>query len=439
MMKLYKLGFFLIIFICTFHAQSQTLRAIFINPPNGSPVSGTDNGLEYIEIQGTPNQSLNNLCIIVIEGDDNTTVGNRGRIDNIISLSGQSVGSNGIHLRRDAATAMTPAPSTGTNVSVGDFSPDLENGTSTFVLVNNCSMAMVGQDLDTNDDGVLDVTPWTSVLDVVGVNDGGAGNVTYTTAASGTINGTTLPPLTVSSSTDAKVIFKEGGIWYAADVSGDVRGGLYTIIAGKAWNASGVANTALNGRRLHPGGASSPLPVVVSYFQTTVLANKISVDWGTEEEINSDFFEVQRSSDLAEFIPLGRINAAGESKGKTIRYNFMDTAPLAGTAYYRLKQVDKDGSFEFSRVVSAILDDNTLTFEILGNPAQNQMVRVLLKNFGVESLRLYNLAGQELPVALAKENDNEFALTPKQPLAAGMYILMAKEGNITATRKLVIR
>ena len=431
MMKLYKIGIIFAIFLCSQRAQTQSLRAVFINPP------GTDNGLEYIEIEGTPNQSLNNLCIIVIEGDNSGT--QRGTIDNIISLSGQTIGASGIHLRRDAATALSPAPSTGTSVSVADFNPDLENGTSTFVLVNNCSAATVGQDLDTNDDGVLDVTPWTSVLDVVGTNDGGTGDRTYATAASGTINGATLPLRTGASPPETEVIFKEGGVWYAANITATIVGGPYSINAGEAWDATGTANPALNGRILRPGGASSPLPVTLSYLQTTVLDNKISVDWGTEEEINSAFFEVQRSRDLAEFIPLGRINAAGESNGKTVRYNFMDTAPLAGIAYYRLKQVDKDGTFEFSRIVSAILTDDTQTFEILGNPAQNQTVRVLLKNFGIESLRLYNLAGQELPVALAKENDNEFALTPKQSLAPGMYILMVKEGNISATRKLVIR
>ncbi|MFO0973324.1 MAG: PEP-CTERM sorting domain-containing protein [Phycisphaerae bacterium] len=130
---------------------------ILVNAP------GTDQGNEYIELGGPNGASLNNLTILILEGDGASA----GSIDQALSLSGQSIGTSGLFLWRDAATVLSPAPNPGTTIKVQDFNPDIENGGQTYLLVSNFSGAL-NQDLDTNNDGVIDLFPWASVVAAIG-------------------------------------------------------------------------------------------------------------------------------------------------------------------------------------------------------------------------------------------------------------------------------
>ena len=114
--------------------------------------TGTD--VEYVEIFGEPNTNYSSLTILEIEGDSGTTL---GFIDEVIAVG--TTDANGFYLADLVANT-------------------LENGTITLLLVENFSGAFE-DDLDTDDDGVLDVEPWDSIVDSVAVNDGGTGDLTY--------------------------------------------------------------------------------------------------------------------------------------------------------------------------------------------------------------------------------------------------------------------
>jgi len=145
-------------------AQNVKFNEVMINPP------GIDNGNEYIELRSdVPNMSLNGLTIVVIEGD----VIPAGTIDQAISLNGLSTGSNGVLLWRDSVNVLSPAPESATTVNVADFVPDLENGANTFLIVEGFTGA-VNLDLDIDNDGTLDSTPWTRVVDAFGHREGNA-------------------------------------------------------------------------------------------------------------------------------------------------------------------------------------------------------------------------------------------------------------------------
>ncbi|GAB4456983.1 MAG: hypothetical protein OHK0029_15890 [Armatimonadaceae bacterium] len=145
------------------------INELLINAP------GTDNGQEFLELlSDTPNFSLNNIFFLSIDGDG----GASGTIDQVVSLTAFSTGANNHFLLRDSNTVLNPAPLPDTNVAVQDFDPDLENGSNTFALVLGFT-GSVGDDLDTNGDGSLDSTPWTSVIDVVAWTDGGATDFVY--------------------------------------------------------------------------------------------------------------------------------------------------------------------------------------------------------------------------------------------------------------------
>ena len=95
---------------------------------------------------------------------------------------------------------------------------------------------------------------------------------------------------------------------------------------------------------------ATALPVELSRFVAAPSAAGVGVQWATASEKNSAYFEVQRSADGAAYATLGKVAAQGSSSS-TREYRFDDSHPLAGLAYYRLHQVDRDGTDAFSPVV----------------------------------------------------------------------------------------
>ncbi len=184
------------------------INEVFINSP------GSDDGFEFVELFGGANESLNGVWLIAVEGDGTAA----GVVDQAIDYTGFSIGSNGLFLHRDTAAVLNPAPDAGTNIRVLNFTPDLENGTNTYMLVTGFTGA-VNADLDTNNDGIFDITPWTSVLGAVALieNDGSA-NIAY--AAS--VGGVNFGP-NAGFNADA-LVYGTNGTWYGMDVLGSGSG-----------------------------------------------------------------------------------------------------------------------------------------------------------------------------------------------------------------------
>lgn len=108
------------------------------------------------------------------------------------------------------------------------------------------------------------------------------------------------------------------------------------------------------------------LPVELINFTGKEYDGKIQLDWNTASEINNERFEIERSTGDIEWQTLGYVGGNGSSLD-IHKYSFLDNKPLPGTNYYRLKQVDFDGKFEYSKVISVILNFDEV--KIFPNPA----------------------------------------------------------------------
>lgn len=117
------------------------------------------------------------------------------------------------------------------------------------------------------------------------------------------------------------------------------------------FNASGGGNMRMENVTI--GGTA--LPVELTKFNATKRADKVNLAWQTATEINNDRFEIQRSHDGNRFESIGKVYGEGNSQ-KLVDYSFVDDAPLSGVNYYRLKQVDIDGAFEYSDIASVKMD-----------------------------------------------------------------------------------
>ncbi len=149
--------------------------------------------------------------------------------------------------------------------------------------------------------------------------------------------------------------FKNVGATYVAPLydqptkllatSGTTVGGLnYSEIAGITSFSGGSGATALS--------PDIDLPVEFSDFKGW-NDNAVNVlQWITETELNNERFEIERSIDLQDgFTTIGVVNGAGNST-EILTYLFEDTAPMLGVNYYRLRQVDFDGSFAYSKIIA---------------------------------------------------------------------------------------
>jgi len=155
------------------------------------------------------------------------------------------------------------------------------------------------------------------------------------------------------------------------------------------------------------------LPVELTEF--TAKANKVAVDlmWETASEIDNDFFVIERSSDARRFEAIGKVEGSG-STASISNYSFIDKNPLKGNNYYRLKQTDFDGAYEYSDIRNVNFDGEEL--QIYPNPsfAGNE---ITIQGELNSPIRIYNSIGQVTAILQAGE------VNKLLNLPAGIYFL----------------
>ncbi|MEQ6169086.1 MULTISPECIES: T9SS type A sorting domain-containing protein [unclassified Ekhidna] len=190
------------------------------------------------------------------------------------------------------------------------------------------------------------------------------------------------------------------------------------------------------------GGGSTPLPVELLYFDASA-DNSVLLSWATATEINNDYFSIERSEDGVNFYEIGKVNGNGDSN-KEITYEFTDKFVLAPVEYYRLKQVDFDGQFEYFQVKRVETNLIKEQVQILAYPTLVQNGKVNLsstQSFQVQEISIYNLAGgesQNLKQHTIQENPLSY-LVDLSNLTKGFYLLRVttSDGNEFSTRLIV--
>jgi len=195
-------------------------------------------------------------------------------------------------------------------------------------------------------------------------------------------------------------------------------------------------------------GISSPLPVELKSFSAlTELNGSIKLNWQTATEVNNHGFEVQRSqksvgsSQNLQWEKVGFVKGAGNSNSPK-SYSFIDDNPLSVTAEYRLKQIDNDGSYKYSKEVTVVLN-SPLEFK-LGqnypnpfNPSTN--ISFTLPESGNVVLKVYNSIGQEVATLINNHLEAGFHSIDfnADNLASGVYVYrLEANGKYIAEKKM---
>lgn len=170
-------------------------------------------------------------------------------------------------------------------------------------------------------------------------------------------------------------------------------------------------------------GGSNPLPVEFLNFDAAAVNGKTKLDWSTLSETNSDYFEVQRSTDGNSFTPIGVVKAAGFSTSLR-KYNFTDPQPATGHNYYRLRQVDRNGQFALTGIKTVYI--YKVRMAVFPNPVAGNTLRVNFPDGGtaIVSGTLLDLNGKMIaPLRLNgfDGKENTFILPDNVP--AGTYVI----------------
>jgi len=177
-----------------------------------------------------------------------------------------------------------------------------------------------------------------------------------------------------------------------------------------------------------------PLPVTLTVFEVTQEQNQVLLQWTTTEETNSDHFQVQRSNNATHWTTIESVEAQGNYIGNR-NYQFSDQQPLSGQNLYRLKMVDKDGSFEYSQMKSIQI---TIPFkvEIHPNPAHEVLTVKVSNRELVKQVQIISLSGIQL---YSSETIHDKIDISK--LKAGIYILKMTniDGSIHTTRFITVK
>ncbi|WBA42840.1 T9SS type A sorting domain-containing protein [Hymenobacter canadensis] len=184
-----------------------------------------------------------------------------------------------------------------------------------------------------------------------------------------------------------------------------------------------------------------PLPVVLSAFEGEAAATETFLTWQTAQEVNSAAFEVQTSTDGRTFRTVGRVQAAGASSQRR-QYSYQHPTTQAGVRYYRLLQIDQDGTSTTSPVLALTAGRKTgqpLQVTAAPNPFGSQLVLTVA---GAEAgqpttVELTTLAGrrvyqQDFPASAGQLLTLELAQLP-----AGMYLARVTVAGQTTVLKVV--
>lgn len=194
--------------------------------------------------------------------------------------------------------------------------------------------------------------------------------------------------------------------------------------------------------RVHAANAgNTPLPV--SYLplegKTTSTSNQLS--WTTLQEINNNYFTVQHSTDGVSFTNLDDVNskALNGNSNEKIDYEYTHHTPTIGDNYYRLEQVDYDGSKNYSNVIKLVYENNGLV-TVYPSPVNNRLnISIQSNKTEKVTINMFDLSGR---LILSQENiidkNNSLVRLDVQALAEGVYNLNIRTlDKVLTTQKIM--
>lgn len=179
--------------------------------------------------------------------------------------------------------------------------------------------------------------------------------------------------------------------------------------------------------------STSALPVTLVGFEGEKINKTVSLSWQTSSEQNTSYFSIERSADGIKFESIGKVNAAGNSSERK-DYSFTDNEPLTGNNFYRLKTMDKDEKYFFSKIICVANNSNS-SFKVYPNPAQDILYLQLPQTTENTTISIYDANGRKVKeFALLQGANTSINISS---FSKGVYNLILKSKTKTYQQKFI--
>lgn len=186
----------------------------------------------------------------------------------------------------------------------------------------------------------------------------------------------------------------------------------------------------------------SPLPIELLQFNGKYQNNSSLLYWSTASETDNDYFVVERSNDGNQFYPIGTVDGAGNSS-VVLSYSLRDYESIDKVAYYRLKQVDFDGHYTYSKII-ALRNMKSFGNQYLNLYPQPASADVFVEqgmfvNGETFATEIFNTQGALVQRDLHTSDESGNLLLHLKNLEQGMYLLRVTDGVNQLTKPLIIQ
>lgn len=184
------------------------------------------------------------------------------------------------------------------------------------------------------------------------------------------------------------------------------------------------------------------LPIELFSFDAQQTANDVMVSWSTLSETNNAYFSIERSANGEIFESIGLVGGAGNSS-QLLSYQFMDKEPLTGTLYYRLKQVDTDGTYSYSKIKRIeFVPDAVLSLDIYPNPIRKGE-SLNIKIGGLQDqggqLTIFDSYGRAVEEIIIQPNARNLSIIMKNQTFGFYFMKLTNQHNKSVSKKFLIK
>lgn len=184
------------------------------------------------------------------------------------------------------------------------------------------------------------------------------------------------------------------------------------------------------------------VPVELTSFTSTIVEKIVQLNWSTASETNNSGFEIQRKSEIENWEAIGFVTGGGTTTQKR-NYSYSDKLNSAGSYNYRLKQIDYDGSYEYSDEINVEVF-SPVEFELVQNYPNpfnpSTIISFTIPQESTVKLTIFNMLGEQVALLVnevrsAGSYEVEFNASN---LSSGMYLYRVEAGNLIATKKMTL-
>ncbi|HLP13415.1 MAG TPA: T9SS type A sorting domain-containing protein [Flavobacteriales bacterium] len=231
---------------------------------------------------------------------------------------------------------------------------------------------------------------------------------------------------------DQRVARFDGSVWQDEGNTGTTG----TMAAGSV-----TSNVVTSFSPFTIGSVPSTLPVQLLTFVVKPIDNsRALLNWETAAEINNDRFEIERSKNGIDFEYIGSVKGCGNCNSQK-QYAYTDIYPYEDVSYYRLKQVDYDGEYEYSPT-RAIEIANAPTVQLFPNPTNGSELFVNVDKFETNDVSIYvtDIAGKLVVTETVelKNSSGKYRLIFDSKPEAGVYLVTVKSAQKTVSSRLIV-